>query len=172
MPLAPKGDPRRPLHLAVRSTRMLGILFVCMGTCGILPMLSGFGRGGVRRGVMMTKMMTVLSLVYFLPGVLYILVAVFLRQRQFCAVVAALVMASIQCLLTLIGLVMVVGTVAIGARSMPSIALIPLGLLVFVIVALAQLIYHLARSFESIKYGPIEGQRGFEPILPPSPPTP
>ena len=39
MALPPKGDPQRPLALAVRSTRILGILFIGLGLCGTLPMM-------------------------------------------------------------------------------------------------------------------------------------
>ena len=34
--LPPKGDPRRPLHLAVRSTRLLGVASVLCGLVVIL----------------------------------------------------------------------------------------------------------------------------------------
>ena len=37
--------------------------------------------------------------------------------------------------------------------------------LVFIILALAQLIYHLALSFEAIKYAPPEEHHGFEPLM-------
>jgi hypothetical protein len=37
--------------------------------------------------------------------------------------------------------------------------------LIFILLALAQLIYHLALSFDAIKYAPVEEQHGFEPLM-------
>ena len=34
MALPPRGDPRRPLHLAVRSMWVLGVMLVLLGLCG------------------------------------------------------------------------------------------------------------------------------------------
>jgi hypothetical protein len=55
MALPPKGDPRRPLVLGVRSTRLFGIIFLLFGLCSSLPMLlmprSFIGMRGAGGGV-------------------------------------------------------------------------------------------------------------------------
>jgi hypothetical protein len=150
MPLPPKGDPRRPLHLAIRSTRLLGGLFVVLGLFSLVPMLISF-RGGFMRG--MAVYFVVGGMMYFVPGMLYVLCSVDLRRRQVWAVIVGIVLASIQLLFVLFGLL----GVTVGLAN----CLIPL-----IGVALAQLIYHLSRSFEAIKHPPFgqEAARGFEPL--------
>jgi len=159
MALPPRGDPRRPLHLAIRSTRVLAILFLLFGTCAFIPMLMQGGmprRGGLFLGVS--------DLLFYIgPGAAYLVFSLFLRQRQFWAVVAALVLASIQLILTLF----FAGALLIATLRQPnsSISLIAGGMVALVILALGQLIYHLALSFEAIKYGSVEQQHGFEPLM-------
>jgi hypothetical protein len=161
MALPPKGDPRRPLHLAIRSTRVLAILFLALGLCGMIPFLIGaINVGG--RGMPVTFMAMSVLLFYFGPGVAYLILSIYLGHRRYWAIVASIVLASIQVLFCLIG-IMSMAWFILPTSSGPEIY-IPVGLIILVILALAQLIYHLALSFESIKYAPVEQQRGFEPI--------
>jgi len=158
MAIPPRGDPRRPLHLAVRSTRLLGILFLLIGTL----MSSLTLRGGIpgRRGMVLTAL---LLLFYIGPGVVYLVTAIFLARRRFWAVVVGLVLASLQSLFVLFA----IGSILIDIMRHPSrsVAMIPMVVMIFVILALAQLIYHLSRSFEAIRYAPVEDQHGFEPVM-------
>jgi hypothetical protein len=157
MGLPARGDPRRPLQLAVRSTRLLAGLFLMLGTCAISTMLI---RGGpMRRGAALD--LGVL-LIYVGPGALYLIVSMYLQRRRFWAVVVGLVLASIQLFFTVGGAAMLLFAVVRGA----SISIIPIVLVVFVMLALGQLIYHLALSFEAIKYEPPgQNPHGFEPLV-------
>jgi hypothetical protein len=159
MALPPKGDPRRPLHLAIRSTRMLGILFLSIGSYVFYSIvlrarMRGTGRFG--GGVAFLGF-------YIGPGVAYLLFSIFLKRRQFWAVVAALVLASIQLLFTLAGMVAIV--IAILGRQNLAAAVLPMFIYGMFILALAELIHHLAMSFEAIKHMHPEEQRGFEPLM-------
>ena len=164
MPRPPKGDPRRPLHLAIRSTRVLGALFVLLGLAVLaVPALYALRGGGSAGGGVI--LMGVASLLYLVPGVLYVLCAIYLRRRQLWAVIVALVLASVQLLFLAIGLLGVVIGIANSRGAATSFALVYLGLIGLVAAALAQLIYHLARSFEAIKHPPFGAEvRGFEPL--------
>jgi hypothetical protein len=165
MAVPPKGDPRRPLHLAIRSTRVLAVIFLLLGTCSFSPF---FLRGPMPGSAGLFISMSVLVF-YIGPGVAYLVFSIYLKRRQFWAVVAALVLASIQLFLSLLGGVFFVVAMAAGQSRTPSVptavAVIPTAIIGLVVLALAQLVYHLALSFEAIKYAPAEELRGFEPLM-------
>ena len=167
MAIPPRGDPRRPLHLAVRSTRVLAIIFLLFGTCASIPMLI---HGAVPMGGRMFLNLSVF-IVYVGPGAVYLVTAIYLKCRRFWALILALVMASIQLLFALLG----ISVLLIAEMRQPagSVAAIPAAILIFIILALAQLIYHLSLSFNAIRYTPVEEQHGFEPLMaqPVEPPT-
>jgi hypothetical protein len=168
MALPPKGDPQRPLHLAVRSTRVLGILFIALGACGMLPMFYlGLARGRTPGGGMPMGAMAMLGistiLFYFGPGAAYLVCSIFIARRRTWAVITAMVLAAIQLLFITFGLVaLLVMFLSAGARSLGI--LIALAIAVLLILALAQLEYHLSKCFEAIRRAPIDVQRGFEPL--------
>ena len=178
MALPPKGDPQRPLALAVRSTRFLGILFTGLGMCGTVPMflvgVRGIGRGGAGGGGGMPLASMGLAAIstivmYFGPGALYLVCSIFIARRRTWAVITAMVLAGIQILFLLVGLggLAIMYLSAAGARSSSAVyLLIPLALVVFIILALAQLEYHLSKCFEAIRRAPLDVQRGFEPLQP------
>ena len=177
MALPPKGDPQRPLALAVRSTRILGILFCALGMCGTLPMLylglargpGGTGGGGLAR---MAFVGVGTILVYFGPGALYLVCAVFIARRRTWAVITAMVLAAIQLLFICFGMAMFLIMMLSGGAGAPLIAMLfPLALMLLVMAALGQLEYHLSKCFEAIRLAPLEMQRGFDP-LPPAPVIP
>jgi hypothetical protein len=150
MAIPPRGDPRRPLHLAVRSTRVLAIIFLLFGTCASIPMLI---QGALpMRGRMFLNLGV--FIVYVGPGVVYFVTAIYMKRRQFWAVILALVMASIQLLFALLGISVLL--IAEMRRPASSVAMIPAGVLIFVILAL---------SFNAIRYTPVEEQHGFEPLM-------
>jgi hypothetical protein len=96
------------------------------------------------------------------PGVCFIVFAVFLARRQFWAVVASLCLASASCLLMLGAMAFFVAFVL--TDDFQPVLLAPLSVIALIVAALGQLIYHLARSFEAIRI--VEPQeRGFEPIM-------
>jgi hypothetical protein len=105
---------------------------------------------------------------YMVPGAIYLLCAIFMRRRRTWAIILALVLASLQCLLALIFLV---GIAIDFLQSRISDLLIPAAIELIFFLAFAQLIYHLIKSFDAIKYAPVETHPGFEPLpvqLPPS----
>ena len=172
MALPPKGDPQRPLALAVRSTRFLGILFIGLGMCGTVPL---FLRGlGVATRPAATTPLAAMGfvalgtiLLYFGPGALYLVCSVFIARRRTWAVVTAMVLAGFHILLLAIAMA-AVGVVYFSAvaraRSSAGYLLIPIGVVVAFIVALAQLEFHLSKCFEAIRRAPVDMQRGFEPL--------
>ena len=170
MPLYPPGDPRRPLQLAVRSMRWLGIFLTIIGVLMLVSFAFFLRRGGV-----VSRLPLLSTLVYLGPGVLYLLFAIFLARKQRWAVVAGLILASIQ---SVFAAILFVFVLAQGPEAWLAIAIC--GLLV---AALIQLIFHLSKSFEAIRLSETE-QRGFEPLPvqtlhgswptppPPAPPPP
>jgi len=165
MALARKGDPRRPLQLAVRSTRMLAGVFLMLGTCTIFPMM--MAGNPVRTGAALNVGVLI---VYVGPGVIYLIVSMYLQRRRFWAVVVALVLASIQLLFSVFAGAALV-FFAFSSGGIGGFSIIPVVVFVFVILALAQLIYHLALSFEAIKYEELgQNPHGFEPLVIQPPP--
>ena len=163
MALPPKGDPRRPLHLAIRSTRMLGIVFLLFGTCSVAPMMRTMGRAGM---VGYPAFLLIGAAVYLAAGGAFLLFSIFLARRQFWAVVAALVVSSVVSLIWIFAAIALVVALLANAGDIGSPpALIGGAVLLLLIAALWQLIYHLALSFEAIKYPPFGQEvRGFEPL--------
>ena len=91
MALPPKGDPRRPMHLAIRSCQGLGALFIILsGLFGAACFLGGRGPA--------TRVILVMFLLVGVPGVLYVLTAVFMKRRQLWAVILGLVVSSVNAL--------------------------------------------------------------------------
>jgi hypothetical protein len=154
MPLAPRGDIRRPLQLAIRSTRLLGIIFTLLGTL-VMALSGAVGqRVGGTRG-MFTVLMAAIGFVYLIPGILYIVFSIFLSRRQPWAVIATIVLAALHALFALLALA---GTLLQG--NMIGALLVGLW-----VAALAQLIFHLSQSFAAIRAEREQfAPRGFEPI--------
>lgn len=159
MALPPKGDLRRPLHLAIRSMRLLGIVFITLGMLGILPIV---WIGWQMLGAVWLFFIVVVLMFYVGPGILYIVCAIYLKRRRTWAVVMAIVIASLHLLLVLAAIISILISIASTGNNSLWIAA---GILALFIMAFAQLIYHLSRSFESLKCPPMEEQRGFEPVL-------
>src|SRR6266536_82642 len=138
MSLPPKDDPRRPLHLAVRSTRLLGI--VLLGFGGFAALL--FLMIPRQAGVSLLPEMFLGLLVYFVPAVIYLITSVFLKRRHLWAIVVGIVLASVNLVLILaaFGAVLFVG----WTSNRDAAIVIPIIVLCLFILALAQLIYHLA----------------------------
>ena len=160
MPIPPKGDPRRPLHLAIRSMRLLGGILILFATCvGATFVLRVSGSS---RRPPIAALISIL--LYLLPGASFILLALFLARRQLWAVVASICLASMAllgALLALLGLLIS----AFGPHAdFQPVLLVPLGVTAIVVAALVQLIYHLARSFTAIRIAEPQ-ERGFEPIM-------
>ncbi len=151
MALAPKGDPRRPLQLAIRSTRLLGIMFSFIGLLVFaIPVLAPGARS------LATVVAIAVGVIYLIPGILYFVFHVFLARREKWAVIATMVVAGVH---GLIGLVALAGAAMQGNVILAFICLLW-------VAALAQLIVHLSKSFESIRVAQEYAPRGFEPLMP------
>jgi hypothetical protein len=175
--LPPKGDPRRPLHLAVRSARVLGILFVLLGLCGTLPLMLAGGWAGP--GMMTGIIGIAVLLIYFGPGICYLVFASYLSNYRPWAVTATLVVASLHTLLVLLAFIgIVVRVLGAGGGSGMNVGVIPLAIALLVVLAMGQMIYHLVLSYESVRHPPFGREtayQGFAPIFPtdrPPPPPP
>ena len=154
MALAPVGDPRRPLQLAIRSSRLLGIIFTLIGVivCAVFGLTSSRMAG---RMIGMRSMFQMLvALVYLVPGVLYLVFAVFIGKRQPWAIVGTMVLSGLHGVMALIACI----GAAIGGN------IIGLVICVLWLSAMAQLMYHLSKSFESIRADAEYSPRGFEPL--------
>jgi hypothetical protein len=112
------------------------------------------------------------SVFYLVPGVLLLVFSVFMARRRLWAVVGALVVSSLAAVFLLVAGVGFGLTISLVPTRQSQV--VPIFLFVGVwtvfLVSVAQLIYHLARSFEGIKHPPFgEELRGFE-VLPAAPP--
>ena len=166
MAIPPKGDPRRPLHLATRSMRVLGILLLLFSTCVGFSLSRMMAAGG---GMVWMKMIMIGAFaLYAVPGLCYFIFPIFMMKRQLWAVIASIVLVSIHLLFALLGLAGMAFTTLKNPSQQQSVTLIPLAVVFLVIAALGQLLWHLSQCFEAIKHMPAT-ERGFEPILPAQP---
>ncbi len=168
MAIPPKGDPRRPLHLAIRSMWMLGGVMFLFATCtiGMFTLRAGRGGGG---GPAWTPLVYILPTMgfYVIPGVCYFVFATYLARRQHWALVASIWLAGLQCVIAVLGIVItLLALITNSERRMIG----PLTVLVLVVAALVRLIVRLTKSFEAIRITPPE-ERGFEPIMVPPVPA-
>ncbi|MEZ0267031.1 MAG: hypothetical protein ACAI43_20055 [Phycisphaerae bacterium] len=157
MALAPVGHPARPLELAIRSTRALGVLLTGFG--GLITVVA-FGLRWRRPDLgMIIPAALILS-----PGVLYLTVAAFLRRRHIWAVIAGAVVTGLY----IAGALFLAGVIVFGRRGLDFTDAAVLGPLFFiglVVAALGQLLYHLLQAGRSLHYlAAFEGRRGFEPV--------
>lgn len=166
MALPPKGDPQRPLHLAVRFSRIAGFLFIGLGTWATLLHFFSMRRAG--NAILIGSLAEVAlasSLVYFGPGAIYLVCSVFIARRRRWAVFTAMVLAGIQILLIGWALVMFAKHfVSADPAARDWSVVLPLGITLLISLVLAQLEHHLTKSFEAIRLAPVDVQRGFEPL--------
>jgi MFS family permease len=137
MSLPDKNDPARPLALAARSTRLLGILSIAIGlfvviTGGYLNPLHHFRPYFFAGGL----------LGFILPGTIFLICAAHLPRRSRTAVGFGMAMTVFQLLCAI--------ATFIASITLQPVSPIPIILAIFWILALAQLIWHLWRSLESI----------------------
>ncbi len=160
MALPPQGDPRRPLHLAIRLMRLLGGIFVLVGTCATVPF---FIRGGGRAGVGVSAWFLIVNVAFYLvPGAALFVLSTHLARRRIWAVVASIRLASMMGFVILAGIAVML-VLAVAERA-DWVMIVPIALMTLMLVAVGQLIYFLARSFAAIR-SPAPEERGFEPIM-------
>ena len=84
MPLPPRGAPARPLHLAIRSMRLLGAILLIFSTCMAFQLVnSGFGgaggAGGGAGGGGAVRALVGMTF-YLVPGAGFLVLASFLAR--------------------------------------------------------------------------------------------
>ena len=154
MALPPLGDRRRPLYLAIRSTRLLGVLFILLGLLSPLPTLKS------RPGLFDLPWPVVASsLIHLVPGTLYLISAVLLGRRRRSAVISALGLVAVHC-------VMVAGSLAaysgllVSQTQNPGFLIGALLVMLLAMASLGQLFFHLTKSFKAIQYPPLDDLAG------------
>jgi hypothetical protein len=153
--LPPRGDPQRPIELAIRSTRLLGFASTAFGLVMVLVF------GYFNRFLHFRKYFIGLGMVvWFVPGVLFLMAWWFLRRRSRAAVLAALATAGVQLLFAV--------AILIGSLTVQPVSPVPVLLCVLWAAALAQLVVHLRGSLESVRVDTAH-VRGFEALGAPSP---
>lgn len=150
MALPPHGDPRRPLHLAVRSTRLLGAAFLLLGVCTPLPTLK------VNPNVLELPWRLVAAAVtHLVPGALYLVCAALLGRQRRSAVIAAMGLVAVHCvsvLGSLTGFSVLLFTHAGNAVFL----LFGVSTMLLVMAALGQLFFHLVRSLKVVTQRPVD----------------
>ena len=167
MAVPPRGDPRRPLHLAASSCRLLGVLGLLATTClgiGLFVTLTHLrlGPGGRGPNPLAVALPVVLCGTI---GVAYLVVAHHMKRRRFWAVVAALALTGVVTLVDLISITATTVAALTLPGGLPPSVLAFTGVELLVLLALGQLIYHLTRSFPALKFAPLDEARGFD-VLP------
>lgn len=165
MPLPPRGNPRRPLFLAMRSMRAVGVVCLAPGLFGFIRYLPWSLTMIQARHFGEAFAPLLPAVPYLLPGIGYFVCAKYIAQRRVWAIVLSLVLTSLLLLFAIAALAFLT-VVLLDSTQPPPLAfvLISGGILLLFVPAFVQLIYHLIRSFESIKYPPEEAP-GFEVTL-------
>jgi hypothetical protein len=145
MTLPPIDDALRPVYLAVRSLRLLGVLFVLLGAVTALQ--------GLRPGASPLTMSFV-GLTHAVPGVLYLLCALLLLRGRRASVFAAMGLAMGHFILVAGNLAAYVRMLVLGGTS-PTVLFVALTVGFLTVAALAQLMYHLVKSL-SVLRPPVE----------------
>jgi hypothetical protein len=141
MTLPPKDDPLRPVYLAVRSLRLLGVLFILLGAVTALQ--------GLRPGASPLKMSFV-GVTHAVPGVLYLLCALLLLRGRRASVFAAMGLAMAHFILVAGNLAAYVQMLVQGGTS-PRVLFVALTVGFLTVAALAQLMYHLVKSLSVLR---------------------
>src|SRR5437773_1758397 len=148
---APPLDPLRPLHLAIRSTALLGIVSAGFGL--VMTIVFGY----FNRMQMYRPPFIALGLVvWFIPGVLFITYSQMLRQRDRRGAIGAMAVGLADLLFAL--------TALAASCLLPPVSPIPIILSALWAAAVMQMLWHLRQSLAVL---PADGRRhGFEVATP------
>ena len=167
----PRGDPRRPIELAVNAARTLGVVSLVIGV--LFGCVMGY-LSSQRDGATFVAVAGIaVAAMYLVPGVLYLVFAAQLRRYKLWPAIVLLVMASLHTLVVAFGFVgSVMGMSAADTRQSPT---QNVGLLVFMgtfLVVGILLIVYLSRSLGPLRRFEVERSargHGFQPLMPPEP---
>jgi hypothetical protein len=144
----PLSDPQRPLQLAIRSARLLGIVSAAFGL--VLTIVFGYFN---RMQLYRPHFIALGLIVWFIPGVLFITSAAMMRQARRRGAVGAIFIAAVQEIFALAFLV--------GSCLLPPVSPIPILLSALWAAALVQLIVHLFQSLPLLQ-ADTHRRHGFE----------
>jgi hypothetical protein len=137
-------DPIRPVRLAVRSLRLLGVLFVLVGVVTALQ--------GLRPHASLL-VMSYVGLTHAVPGVLYLVCAALLPRGRRAGVLAAMGLALTHFVLVAGNLAAYVQMLVAGGVP-PTLLFVALAVGFLAVAALAQLMYHLVKSLRVVSADP------------------
>ena len=141
MSLPPIDDPLRPVCLAGRGLRLLGVLFILLG---FVTALQGLRPGGS------IVTMSFVGLTHAVPGVLYLLCAALLLRGRRAGIFAAMGLAMSHFVLVAGNLAAYIRMLIVGGTS-PTVLFIALTVGFLTVAALAQLMYHLVKSLSVLR---------------------
>jgi hypothetical protein len=178
MAFPPKGDVTRPVFLAARSMRLLGILCLILSTCllaGSVFAIGGAASAPTRTGGppsaaaflgVFAVVMVALTALYVAIGVTFIVCSVKIKQGKRWAVTTGIVLASIAAAFSGLGLALgLFQVITSGAGPRPD-EMISLVFNLIFFAAFAQLVVHLKQSYEGIDRMGYQQQRGFDVVMP------
>src|SRR4051794_14187276 len=145
MQIPPADDPLRPVCLAARSLRLLGVLFVLIGL--VTPFTA------LRQGYPVTALppaVIITALTHFVPGVLYHLCAALLLRGRRAGVFAAMGLAMAHFILVAGNLAAYTQMLILGGTSVEFL-FVALTVGFLTVAALAQLMYHLVKSLRVLR---------------------
>ena len=150
-------DPTRPLTLAIRSMRLLGI---CSGMFGLVFVIA-FGYFN-RYQTYRPHFIALGLIVWFIPGVLFVTCSELMRQRRRRGAIGGIAIGIAQELFAV---------AALGfSVLLPPVSPVPILLSLLWIAALGQLLWHLRLSLPLLEHDP-QRLHGFEvrsaqPVVP------
>ena len=144
----PPPDPDRPLHLAIRSARLLGIVSCAFGL--VLTVAFGYFN---RMQLYRPHFIALGMIVWFIPGVLFFTSAAMMAQKRRRGAIGGIAVASAQEVFALAFL--------IGSCVLPPVSPIPILLSALWAAALVQLIVHLFQSLQLLQ-SDTSRRHGFE----------
>lgn len=163
MAIPPKGDPRRPVALAVNAARTLGVLSLVLAALGLIGFVMTIGTADPRP---LVAVFLGVGVMFVLPGILYLAFAGNLSRYQTWAAVVLLVMASLH---TVVVCVSLAGTIVSALQSNRPVS-DHASMVAFNAVFLAAgilLIVYLSQSFKVLRmYGRQPMSYGFQPVIP------
>ena len=162
MQLPALDDALRPVYLAVRSLRLLGVLFILLGLVTPVPAIKhGYSPAEIPLAVIVT------ALSHAIPGVLYLLSAALLLRGRRSAVFTGMGLAMAHFILVAGNLAAYVQFLVLGGTSLNFLFMaLTIGFLT--VAALAQLMYHLVKSLRVLR-APSEDPDWTSPPAAPAP---
>ena len=161
MKVPPRGDALRPLFIAASSAQGLGVIHLIIGGLIIGLMILHLRDGATFAQLQSAVLLHCVILIF--PGILYIIFSAFMQRRRVWAVIAALVLASLQTLSLLLMTASFLIWELMGGMDLK--VLMTGGVMGIILAGYFVMIVQLARSFPSLKAGRTDLDRGFAPIL-------